>query len=96
MESGNGAVTLRLYGALRQAAGDRDVRLTAGAKTVGDALAQFAALKGRRVAELIFDRTGKVWGSLILLVNDEPADLGEASPVSSGDVISILMPLAGG
>jgi len=89
-------VTVRLYGPLRQAAGGRDVQLEAGATTVKDALAQLAACKGSRVADMIFDQQGAVWPSLILLVNDEPADLREASSVASGDVISILMPLAGG
>jgi len=45
---------------------------------------------------MIFDRNGNVSPSLILLINDEPADLREVSPVASGDVITILMPAAGG
>lgn len=95
MDNGN-RMTVRLYGPLRHAAGGRDVQLEAGATTVKDALAQLAACKGPRVAEMIFDQRGAVWPSLILLVNDEPADLREASAVASGDVISVLMPLAGG
>ena len=96
MSSNGSRVTLRLYGPLRQAAGGRDVELDSAAATVKEALAQLVASKGSRVAEMIFDRRGAVWPSLILLINDEPAGLREASSVSSGDVISVIMPLAGG
>ena len=96
MTNNGNRVTVRLYGPLRHAAGGRDVQLEAEAMTVKEALAQLAACKGPLVADMIFDQQGAVWPSLILLVNDEPADLREASSVAFGDVISVLMPLAGG
>ena len=96
MTSGRDGVTLRLFGPLRQLAGGPELHLEAEATTVKDALAELVQLKGNRVSEMIFDRTGAVWPSVILLINDEPAELREASPVTSGDVISILLPLAGG
>jgi len=43
MTKRDGGVTLRLFGALRQAAGGYDIQLEAGAGTVREALAKFAA-----------------------------------------------------
>ncbi len=37
-----------------------------------------------------------MWQSLILLLNDEPPLEGPDTRVHAGDVVSVLMPLAGG
>jgi molybdopterin converting factor small subunit len=95
--SGNGGtVTLRLYGALRQAAGSREVEVPCGEATLQEALQQFAEKHVPRAAEMLFDRQGMIWSSLILLLNEEPAADGPRTPVKAGDVVSVLMPLAGG
>jgi molybdopterin converting factor small subunit len=96
MSECNGGVTVRLHGALRHAVGTRDVVLSDGVGTIGDALRLLAEQHGERAARMIFDRQGSVWRSLILLVNEEPASFGPETPVGSGDTISILLPLAGG
>ncbi len=94
--SANGAtITVRLYGALRHAVGSREVDLSCEQVTLKDAL-QHLAEEHTRTSDLLFDREGNVWGSVILLLNDEPAADGPATPVKDGDVVSILMPLAGG
>jgi len=92
----NGGVTVRLHGALRHAVGKRDVVLSSEIATIADALRLLADQHGEGAARMIFDRHGKVWRSLILLVNEEPATLGPDTPVQSGDTISVLPPLAGG
>lgn len=96
MNECNGGVTLRLHGALRHAVGSRDIVLSNYLGTIADALRLLAEQQGETVARMIFDRQGRVWRSLILLVNEEPAGLGPDTPVKSGDTISILPPLAGG
>ena len=94
--SGNGnTVVLRLYGALRHAVGSREVQLPCEETTLKAALQSFAQ-EHTRTSDLLFDREGNVWGSVILLLNDEPAAEGAATPVKAGDVVSVLMPLAGG
>jgi molybdopterin converting factor small subunit len=96
MSECKGGVTVRLHGALRHAVGTRDVVLSDSVGTIGDALRLLAGQHGERAAQMIFDRHGSVWRSLILLVNEEPASLGPDTPVQRGDTISILLPLAGG
>ena len=87
---------MRLYGALRQAAGSREVALECSGVTVKEALQHFAEKHVPRAAEMLFDRQGNIWSSLILLLNEEPAEHGPQTPVKAGDVVSVLMPLAGG
>ncbi len=96
MGNGNGTVTVRLHGALRHEVGMRDIALPAGVETVCDALRLVGERYGERASHMIFDRQGNVWRSLILLVNEEPAKLGPETRLSSDDVITILLPLAGG
>jgi molybdopterin converting factor small subunit len=96
MITNTGTVTLRLYGALRHAAGGREFPLDTPVTTVKEALTELVQAKGPRLGAMIFDRHGDVWASLILLVNDEPAEHRERAHVSPGDTISILVPLAGG
>jgi molybdopterin converting factor small subunit len=97
--SGNGnggTITLRLYGALRQAAGGREVQVAVGEATLGDVLHRFAADHSPQANAMLFDREGNLWRSLILLLNEEPADDGQQTRVQAGDVVSVLLPLAGG
>jgi hypothetical protein len=48
------------------------------------------------VRRFILDGEGDLWRSLILLLNDEPVTDGRETHVTAGDVITILLPLAGG
>ncbi len=94
--SGNGGnVKVRLYGALRHAVGSREVDLPVAQVTLKEAL-QRLAQQHARTTDLLFDQQGDVWASVILLLNDEPAPEGAATAVKGGDVVSILLPLAGG
>ena len=96
MSGSGGTVTLRLYGALRQAAGSREVELPCPGGTVKQVLRDFAEAHVPRAANLLFDRQGNIWSSLIVLVNEEPVAHEGPTPVQAGDVVSVLMPLAGG
>ena len=67
-----------------------------GEATLKEALQHFAEKHAPCAAEMLFDRQGQIWSSLILLLNEEPARDGPQTPVKAGDVVSVLMPLAGG
>ena len=95
MSTKDGTVTLRLYGALRQAAGGREVELETPGGTVQELLQRFAA-RAPRAYEMLFDREGHLWRSLVLLLNEEPAPERQDTRVQPGDVVSVLVPLAGG
>jgi molybdopterin converting factor small subunit len=95
MSATDGTVTLRLYGSLRQAAGGKEVELEAGAETVQELLQRFAC-RAPRAGALLFDREGNLWRGLVLLLNEEPAPERQETRVKAGDVVSVLVPLAGG
>lgn len=96
MSGTGGAIRLRLYGALRQVAGSREVELSCRDVTVKEALQHFAKEHTPRAESLLFDRQGNIWSSLILLLNEEPAGRNSQTLLKVGDVVSVLMPLAGG
>jgi molybdopterin converting factor small subunit len=89
-------VTVRVFGALRQALGRSEVELPCAGVTVKDALIRLAASCDGEVANYIFDKQGNLWRSLMLLVNDEPVSDALHQRTNAGDVISLLLPLAGG
>jgi len=89
-------VTVRVFGALRQAMGQSEVRLPCAGATVKDALVQLGQGSNGDVASYIFDKQGNLWRSLMLLVNDEPVSDALCQRTNPGDVISLLLPLAGG
>jgi len=72
------------------------VTVECGATTVQEALQCFAEKHLPRAGQMLFDRQGRLWSSLIVLLNEEPASQGPETPVTAGDVVSVLVPLAGG
>ena len=89
-------VKLRLFAGLRDIVGKKEVQLEQDGVTLKELLKGFAAQYGEKVQGFLFDNSGNVWQSVMVLVNDEPADRDLAAPVQAGDVISILLPTAGG
>jgi len=89
-------VTLRLFAGLRDIVGKKEVQVEQDAITLKELLQHFAEGYGEKVHSFLFDKEGNVWQSVMVLVNDEPADRDFQSLVKSGDVISILLPTAGG
>ncbi len=96
MNGGDGCVTLELHGALRYEAGARDVSLPSDVGTLRAALLRLVEDCGERASRMLFDRDGKVWRSVVLLVNGEPVKHGLETELNEGDTVSILLPLAGG
>jgi molybdopterin converting factor small subunit len=89
-------ITLRLFGPLRSVTGKREVQLPCAGSTVREALKHFATAGGNAVERFIYDGQGNKHRSIILLLNEEPISDGQDARLQAGDVISLLLPLAGG
>ncbi len=96
MSSDTALATLRLFGPLRDAIGQAEVRLPCTGVTVKKTLVRFAEERGDPVRSFILDGQGNQWRSLIVLLNGEPIEDSQETHVKEDDVISLLLPLAGG
>ncbi len=95
-DSDNALITLRLFGPLRDAVGQAQICLPCAGATVKEVMVRFAEERGDAVRPFIFDGEGNLWRSLILLLNGEPIGDSQSTRVKAGDVLSLLLPLAGG
>lgn len=89
-------VTVRVFGALRQAIGRSEMQLPCAGASVRDVLIRLIAESAGEAGSYIFDKQGNLWRSLMLLVNDEPVEDAFRQRTNAGDVICLLLPLAGG
>jgi len=90
-----GMIRLRLFSSLREIAGSKDVEIEGEELSIGQALEAFAG-RYEKAKEVLFDKDGRLFASVLLLVNGESTDGGAAARVRSGDVVSVLLPTAGG
>jgi len=95
MSANGDLVEVRVFGPLREIVGRKSVSLPYAGMTVKHALARFAEDQGDRVRPMLLDSQGNRRRSLILLLNDQTVD-EDTRHLRSGDVISVLLPLAGG
>lgn len=89
-------VKLRLFSALREIAGAKEVTVEGDGLSIKEAIAQFADTYGDRARNVLFDSQGQVLPSVLLLVNGEAVGDGPATRLKSGDTVQILLPTAGG
>jgi MoaD family protein len=89
-------IRLRLFSALREIAGAKEVEVEGDEVSIKDALARFASKHGDRARAALFDAEGEVLPSVLLLVNGEAPEEGPATRVKSGDLVAVLLPTAGG
>jgi MoaD family protein len=89
-------VKLRLFSALRDIAGAKEVAMEGDGLSIKEALGKFADKYGEKARNTLFDKQGELLPSVLLLVNGEATAQGGATPVSSGDTIQVLLPTAGG
>ncbi|NIM05986.1 MAG: MoaD family protein [Armatimonadetes bacterium] len=89
-------VTLKLFAGLRDAVGKKEVQLDKDDLTLTQLLEHFAQSYGEKVRDFLVDKEGNIDPSVLLLVNDEPVGQDLQAQVKSGDVVSILLPTAGG
>jgi MoaD family protein len=89
-------IKLRLFSSLRELAGEKEVEVEGGPLVIKEALSRFAQRYGDKAQQILFDQQGEVWASVLLLVNGEAAEHGPATKVKAGDVVSVLLPTAGG
>ena len=85
-----------LAGPLREVVGEKSVSMPYAGMTVAEALARFANEQGAAVRPMLFDSEGHRLRSLILLLNNQTVDESDKSKLQGGDVITVLLPLAGG
>jgi MoaD family protein len=89
-------ITLRLFASLRDLVGKKEVQIEQDSVMLKDLLKQFAESYGEKAKSFLFDNEGNAWQSVMLLINDQPADRDLQNIIKSGDVVSILLPTAGG
>jgi len=89
-------VKLRLFSKLRDIAGQKVVEVEGDGISIKDALTKLVERLGDRSGEVLFDKQGELWPSVLLLVNGESAPEGAATQVKSGDTVAVLLPTAGG
>jgi MoaD family protein len=89
-------VKLRLFSALRDIAGAKEVAVEADGLSIKEALRKFADRYGEKARGALFDKQGELLASVLLLVNGEASAQGGATPLKSGDTVQVLLPTAGG
>jgi MoaD family protein len=89
-------IKLRLFSALREIAGAKEVEVEGEELSVKEALQRFAARYGEKAKAALFDTQGEVLPSVLLLVNGEAVGGGPAARVRKGDTVQVLLPTAGG
>jgi len=89
-------IKLRLFSALREIADSKEVEVEGEELAIGESLQQFAQRFGEKAQQILFDKDGNLQQSVLLLVNGESAENGAQTRVKSGDVVSVLLPTAGG
>ena len=95
MSTNGNLVEMRLFGPLRAVVGQKSLSLPYAGMMIDDALERFADEQGEAVRPMLFDSRGNRLRSIILLVNDRTVDY-DGQRLCSGDVVSVLLPLAGG
>ncbi len=89
-------IKLRLFSKLRDIAGSKEVEVEGDGGSIKDALEKLAERFGGESREVLFNKEGEVWPSVLLLVNGEAVTEGAATAVKSGDTVAVLLPTAGG
>jgi len=96
VSSNDDLVKVRVFGPLREVVGEKSVSVPYAGMTVAEALARFADEHGAAVRRMLFDSQGHRLRSLILLLNNQTVDESDTNRLQGGDVIMVLLPLAGG
>ncbi len=89
-------IKLKLFSSLRELAGSKEVTVEGDGISVKLALERLAEKLGDGARPMLFDAAGDVWASVLLLVNGDAATDGPSTTVKTGDVVSVLLPTAGG
>jgi molybdopterin converting factor small subunit len=95
MSDNGDLVEIRLFGPLRSLVGQKSLERPYVGMQIEDALARFADEQGDSVRPMLFDSQGRRRRSIILLLNDQTVE-NDRQCLRAGDVVSVLLPLAGG
>jgi molybdopterin converting factor small subunit len=90
-------ITIEYAAQARQAAGTgRECLEVAPPQTVRDLLAQLARRHGEALGRLLLTEDGEPQPALLLFVGDEQVPPDDRRELTSGDVLTIMPPIAGG
>ena len=89
-------IKLRLFSKLREIAAAKEVEVEGDDLSIKEALERFAQQHGDEARAVLFDRSGELWPSVLLLVNGQAASEKADTSLKPGDTVSVLLPTAGG
>ena len=90
-------ITINYFGQLRQIAGmESESREAADGAPLADILAQAAENYDQQFGAILFDDNQALRASVMVLVNDVPADKDSLPALSDQDKVSLLPAIAGG
>lgn len=87
-------VTLKLFAGLRDAVGQKEVKIDQDNVTILDLLKKLG--EQYNVEQYLFEENGSLFPSVLLLINDQPVSSVQDDIAEAGDVVSVLLPTAGG
>jgi molybdopterin converting factor small subunit len=64
--------------------------------TVHDLLAQLVRRHGQPLARLLCDADGRLQPTVLICLGDRQVRLGDPTPVTDGDQVTLLAPMSGG
>jgi len=88
-------IALRLFSALRERAGRKDVAMEADELSLEHALRRFSEKYADRAQAVLFGKQAKLRPSVLLLLNENVAQQRAPTPVPFGDTVQMLLPTAG-
>jgi molybdopterin converting factor small subunit len=87
-------VVVRYFGQLRRAAGRGEERASLPDPSSVADLVKHLAQNNERLRGVLLDNEGEVRASLLVFVGDEQA--GKQRPLTDGDEVTLMTPIAGG
>lgn len=90
-------VTIEFFGQIRQAAGkDEEVVEIEEAATPRTTVQRLAETSGEPLRSHLLGEGGELRPSLVLVIGDEQIELDSDKPLTDGERLTILPPIAGG
>ena len=97
MESIWMSIKVNLFANLRQIAGEKQVAFDAEpGMCVSKLVEKLCERYGQDARNLLLNADGQLWDSIMIIINQETVSKGEDVPLSAGDEVSLLLPIAGG
>lgn len=89
-------IKFKLFANFREAAGQKEVEIATGGKTVGDAIRSLVSLHPKLEPLVYQDGQVKQYVNVLLNGQAVKGDLIASAPVKDGDEIALFPPVSGG